>query len=97
LAWVNRQREEPTDQWKAAAFVRWHEPDKSRGLRPVVCPGKASMFSRKQSCRGRSQSPVVWIAEEMETEPLKPIDKVSRGEVTSHWAVSKENALWPRK
>ena len=62
-----------------------------------VCPGKASMFSRRQSCRGRSQSPVVWIAEEMETEPSKPIDKISRGEITSHRAVSKENALWPRK
>ena len=33
---VNPQREEPADQWKAAAFVRWHEPDKSRGLRPVL-------------------------------------------------------------
>ena len=62
-----------------------------------VCPGKASMFSRRQSCRGKSQSPVVWIAEEMETEPSKPIDKISRGEITSHRAVSKENALWPRK
>src|SRR6516165_6450385 len=30
------------------------------------------MFSRRQSCRGRSQSPVVRIAEEMETEPSKP-------------------------
>src|SRR6202040_488124 len=33
------------------------------GLLPVlcseVCPGKASMFSRRQSCRGKSQSPVV--------------------------------------
>src|SRR6516164_5726368 len=71
------------------------------GLLPVpcleVCPGKASMFSRRQSCRGRSQSPVVRIAEEMETEPSKPIDKISRGEITSHRAVSKENALWPRK
>jgi hypothetical protein len=36
---------------------------------------KAGMFSRGQTCRGRSQSPVVWIAEEMETEPSKPIDK----------------------
>jgi len=27
LARVNRQREEPDVQWKAAAFVRWHEPD----------------------------------------------------------------------
>jgi hypothetical protein len=33
---INRQREEPDVQWKAAAFVRWHEPDKSRGLRPVL-------------------------------------------------------------
>jgi len=65
--------------------------------RPYVCPGKASMFSRRQSCRGKSQSPVVRIAEEMETEPSKPIDKISRGEITSHRAVSKENALWPRK
>ena len=71
------------------------------GFLPVlcseVCPGKASMFSRRQSCRGKSQSPVVWIAEEMETEPSKPIDKTSRGEVTSHRAVTTVNALWPRK
>ena len=26
----------PIVQWKAAAFVRWHEPDKSRGSRPVL-------------------------------------------------------------
>lgn len=25
MARVNRQREEPDGQWKAAAFVRWHE------------------------------------------------------------------------
>src|SRR5215471_5721107 len=48
LARVNRQREEPDNQRKAAAFVRWHEPDKSRGLRPVLrgtrgeIPGAAS-------------------------------------------------------
>src|SRR6516225_2301545 len=63
----------------------------------VVCPAKAGVFSRGQTCRGRSQSPVAWIAEEMETEPSKPIDKISLGEVASHRAVSKENALWPRK
>src|SRR5262249_13061922 len=51
------------------------------GSNPVVCPGKASMFSRGHSCRGRSQSPVVRIAEEMETEPTKPIDKISLGEI----------------
>src|SRR5271165_3408157 len=71
LARVNRQREEPDVQWKAAAFVRWHEPDDARVSSPDVCPVKAGMFSRGQTCRGRSQSPVVWIAEEMETEPSK--------------------------
>src|ERR1700731_1993545 len=34
-----------------------------RSACPVVCPVKAGMFSRRQTCRGRSQSPVVWIAE----------------------------------
>ena len=62
-----------------------------------MCPVKAGMFSRRQTCRGRSQSPVVWIAEVMETETLKPIDEVSPGEATSHRAVIAVNALWPRK
>jgi group II intron reverse transcriptase/maturase len=69
----------------------------AKSARCVVCPAKAGMFSRRQTCRGRSQSPVVWIAEVMETETLKPIDKVSPGEATSHRAVTKVNALWPRK
>ena len=73
------------------AAEQW-EPDEARASRPVVCPVKAGMFSREQTCRGRSQSPVVWIAEEMETEPSKPIDKTSRGEVTSHRAVTTVNA-----
>jgi len=30
------RREEPEAQRKAAAFVRWHEPNKSRGLRSVL-------------------------------------------------------------
>ena len=51
-------------------------PDKSAC--PVVCPVKAGMFSGEQTCRGRSQSPVVWIAAELETEPSKPIEKTSR-------------------
>jgi hypothetical protein len=55
--------------------------DESRDSRTVVCPVKASMFSRKQSCQGRSQSPVVRIAEGMETEPSKPIDKAFPGKV----------------
>ena len=40
------------------------------------------MFSCRQTCWGRSQSPVVWKAEVMETETLKPIDKVSPGEAS---------------
>src|SRR4051794_18121214 len=81
---------------KLNASIRsnWYE---TRGSRPVVCPGKVGMFSRRQTCRGKSQSPVVWIAEVMETETLKPIDEISLGEVTSHRAVTKVNALWPRK
>jgi len=50
-----------------------------RSACPVVCPAKAGMFSRRQTCRGKSQSPVVWIAEVMETETLKPIDEVFLG------------------
>src|SRR6266851_8301722 len=68
-----------------------------KAARTVVCPVKAGMVSRRRTCRGRSQSPVVWIAEVMETETLKPIDEVSPGEATSHRAVTKVNALWPRK
>jgi hypothetical protein len=37
------------------------------------------------------------MAEVMETETLKPIDEVFRGKATSHRAVTKVNALWPRK
>src|SRR6516162_1815028 len=69
------QRDTPdaeTANWRAVC---------EKTARTVVCPGKASMFSRGQSCRGRSQSPVVRIAEEMETEPTKPIDKISLGEI----------------
>jgi hypothetical protein len=42
---------------KAAAFERWHEPDDARVSSPDVCPVKASMFSRVQTCRGKSQAP----------------------------------------
>ena len=38
---VNRQREEPDDQWKAAAFERWHEPDDARVSSPDLWSGRA--------------------------------------------------------
>ena len=37
------------------------------------------------------------MAGRRETETLKPIDKVSLGEITSHRAVMRVNAKWPRK
>src|SRR6266851_8680886 len=42
-----------------------------KAARTVVCPAKAGMFSRRRTCRGRSQSPVVWIAEAMETKTFE--------------------------
>jgi len=36
LIWVNCKRGPRWFRWKAAAFDGWHEPDKSRGLRPVL-------------------------------------------------------------
>ena len=59
---------------------------------PVVRPAKAGMFSRRKACRGKNQNPVVWIAGWRETKTLKPIDNVSRGEATSHRAVTTVNA-----
>src|SRR6267378_5734457 len=90
------QRSLPTGS-SAMETAEHREPYESRGSRTDVCPAKAGMFSRGQTCRGRSQSPVVWIAEVMETESSKPIDEVFLGKATSHRAVTKVNALWPRK
>ena len=44
------------------------EPDEARVSRPVVCPAKAGMFSKRKACRGKNQNPVVWIAGWRETE-----------------------------
>ena len=33
------------------------DPCESRGSRTVVCPVKAGVFSRRQTCRGKSQAP----------------------------------------
>src|SRR6201984_3786698 len=95
-----------TKEWNDKGRQKWRDTlDKEspiqagcrKSTRPGVCPVKAGMFNRGQTCRGRSQSPVVWIAEVMETETMKPIDEVFRGKATSHRAVTKVNALWPRK
>ena len=45
-----------------------------KSARPVVCPAKAGMFSRRKRLAGaRVRSPVVWIAGWRETKTLKPI------------------------
>jgi hypothetical protein len=43
---------------------------------------KAGAFSGSQSHRGKSQSPVAWIAARRETNELKPIDKAILGMVS---------------
>src|SRR6266446_5598503 len=71
-------------QRKAAAFVRRHEPDDARVSRPEVCPGKASVLSRRQTCRAKVRRPLVRIAGWRETKTLKAIDEVSlRGDYES--------------
>lgn len=45
-----------------------------------------------QSCRGKNQSPVAWIAGWRETDTLKPIDKTIKRMIASHQAVAKANA-----
>ena len=77
--------------------VARHRPTPARQSSTLRVSSEGWHVQQGQTCRGRSQSPVVWIAEEMETEPSKPIDKTSRGGVTSHRAVTTVNALWPRK
>jgi hypothetical protein len=50
------------------------------------------MFSRSQTCQGKSQSPVAWIARWRETKILKPIDKTIKRMGASYQAVTKVNA-----
>ena len=47
-----------------------------------VCPVKAGMVSGRQSHRGKSQSPVAWVAFVEETKRMKPTDKAALGAVS---------------
>jgi len=51
-------------------------------FRAIVRPAKAGMFSGRQSHRGKSQSPVAWVASAEETKRMKPIDKTILGMVS---------------
>src|SRR5271157_5335261 len=66
---------------------------------PVGDPHVRLCVQRRLACSAgerpagaRVRSPVVWIAGWRETKTLKPIDNVSRGEATSHRAVTTVNA-----
>jgi hypothetical protein len=47
-----------------------------------VRPAKAGMFSGRQSHRGKSKSPVAWVASAEETKRMKPTDKAILGMVS---------------
>src|SRR5450755_3297381 len=77
--------------------TNWREYDASlrnRGSLTVwLCDQRRLACSAGDSPAGaRIRSPVVWIAGWRETKTLKPIDKISLGEITSHRAVTKVNA-----
>ena len=60
--------------------------------RPVVCPAKASVFSRRETYQGKSQSPVARRAGGRETNLLKPLDSLILGMGASLQAVAQANA-----
>ena len=68
------------------------EPDEGKLSRPVVCPAKAGVFSRRQTYQGKSQSPVARSAGGRETNSLKPLDSLICGMGASFQAVAQANA-----
>jgi hypothetical protein len=52
---------------------------------------KAALFSGSQSHRGKSQSPVAWVASVEETKQMQPTDKALSGRGASHRAVTQVN------
>lgn len=68
------------------------EPDEGKLSRPVVCPVKAGVVSRKETSQGKSQSPVARRAGGRETNFLKPLDNTIYGMVASFQAVAQANA-----
>ena len=56
------------------------------------------MFSRRQSCRGKSQNPVVWIAEAMETEAFEAYRQdLPRGGYESPGCIKRERIVASKK
>ena len=77
--------------------TNWAEYDaalRQRGSLTVwLCVQRRLACSARVKLAGaKIRSPVVWIAGWRETKTLKPIDKISCGEITSYRAVTKVNA-----
>src|SRR5713101_7199696 len=68
------------------------EPCAVKMARPVVCPAKAGVFSRRETYQGKSQSPVARRAGGRETNLLKPLDSLIFGMGASLQAVAQANA-----
>ena len=68
-----------------------------RSARPDARPGKADVFSRRQSCRGKNRKPRSWRAGRRETKGLKPLDNLTWRVSASCRAVTTVNARWPRQ
>ena len=60
--------------------------------RPSGCVSSEGWHVQQGGLRGKTEAPSFWIAGWRETETLEPIDNVSRGEATSHRAVTTVNA-----
>src|SRR5262249_50570244 len=73
-----------------------HLPGGNHAVRELR-PGKTGVFSRRQTCQGKSQEPcssdgrIAGWRETQNLEVLEPIDKVSLGGITSHRAVTTVN------
>jgi hypothetical protein len=64
----------------------------------IVRPAKAGAFSGRQSHRGKSRSPVAWVAgSQLGNRILKPTDNAIVRMAASHQAVAQANKRWPRK
>jgi hypothetical protein len=71
------------------------EPYRGKPAVRKLRPGKTGVFSRRQTCRGKSQKPCSsdgrMAGVSKIPKVLEPIDKVSLGEITSHRAVTTVN------
>src|SRR5271166_3756523 len=68
------------------------EPDAGKPPVRLCVQRRLACSAGERPAGARIRGPVVWIAGWRETKTLKPIDNVSRGEATSHRAVTTVNA-----